>query len=107
LFTQRHAIAIAKKLGCSFREGGAHTYADLYEQGKLIARFGIRRASKEIGHAYIPRELHITQKQTRELHDCTFSKEEYLEALREKHLLGEPESAAGEAPQTEDPDKGK
>jgi hypothetical protein len=90
VFTQKHAIAIAKKLGCSFREGSAHTYAEFYHQGKLIVRFGIRRASKDVGHGHIPRDLQITQKQSRDLHDCSFSIEDYLQALREKNLLGEP-----------------
>jgi len=94
VFTQKHAQFIAKKLGCSFREGKAHQYADLFEQGKLIASFGIRRSSKEVGHGYIPRDLNITQKQCRDLHACTFSKEEYLEVLREKNLLSGPSSKA-------------
>jgi len=89
VFTQKHAHTIAKKLGCSFREGSAHTYADLYEQGKLIVSFGIRRASKEKGHGHIPKNLNLTQKQSWDLHDCTLSKEEYLQTLRDKNLLGE------------------
>ncbi len=87
MFTQKHAYAIAEKLKCAFREGSAHTYADFYEGGKLIASFGIRRASKEKSHGHIPRDLYLTQKQCRDLHDCTFSKEDYLDTLREKNLL--------------------
>lgn len=88
MFTQKHALAIAKKLGCSFREGRAHTYADLYEQGKLVTSFGIRRASREKGHGHIPKDLHLTQKESWELHDCRLSKEDYLKVLQEKDLLG-------------------
>jgi hypothetical protein len=97
VFTQKHAHAIAKKLGCSFREGRAHLHADLFVEGKLITSFGIRRASKEVGHGHIPRDLNITQKQSRDLFACTFSREEYLEALREKNLLNAPASKASEA----------
>jgi hypothetical protein len=99
VFTQKHAHAIAKKLGCSFRQGKAHLHADLFVEGKLITSFGIRRASKEVGHGHIPRDLNITQKQSRDLHDCSFSKEEYLAVLREKNLLTGPSSKAeDEAP---------
>jgi hypothetical protein len=88
VFTQTHALAIAKKLGCSLREGKAYTYADLYVEGRLITSFGIRRASREKSHGHMPRELHITQKESWELHDCSLSKDEYLELLRGKNLLG-------------------
>ncbi len=88
MFTQDNAEAIAKKLKCVMRDGRAHRHADVFESGKLVATFGIRRASKEVGHGHIPRELHITQKQCRELHDCSLSREQYVELLREKNLLG-------------------
>lgn len=97
MFTQTHAYAIAKKLGCSIREGKAHTHADLFVESKLIVSFGIRRASKEVGHGHIPRDLNITQKQCRDLHECSFSKEEYLAVLREKNLVSEPSKAEPEA----------
>lgn len=92
MFTQTHAIEIAKKLGCAMRQGKAHTYADLYEQGKLVASFGIRRASREKGHGHIPKALHLTQADSWKLHDCTMTKEEYIQVLREKDLLP-PESS--------------
>jgi hypothetical protein len=105
VFTQKHAVAIAKKLGCQMREGGAHTHADFYVDGKLIVSFGIRRASKEKSHGHIPRDLYLTQKASKDLHDCTFSKEDYLEVLKEKKLL------AGSGPkhgtETQSGDSGK
>lgn len=95
-FTQKHANAIAKKLGCSFKEGAKHTLAQLFdEQGKLLASFGIRRGSGEQGHGYIPKELQLTQKKAKELHDCTLSKEEYFQILREKNPEPEKESESG------------
>jgi hypothetical protein len=54
---------------------------------KLITRFGVRRASKEKGHGHLPRKLHITQKQCRDLSECPLTKDEYLQILREKDLL--------------------
>jgi hypothetical protein len=84
MFTQRHAEAIAKKLGCTYREASAHKHAELFIAGKLIASFGIRRASKEVPHNHIPRSLYIKQSECRELYDCTMSKDTYLEILRQK-----------------------
>lgn len=88
-FTQTDAKEIARKLKCTFDPDRAksHDVAELFEGGKLIARFGIRRASKEKSHNYIPRELHITQKQCWDFRRCHIAKEAYLEILREKGLL--------------------
>jgi hypothetical protein len=87
MFTQQHAEAIAKKLKCHMREGRAHRHADVFENGRLIATFGIRRASKEVGHGHLPKDLHLTQKQCRDLHDCTFSREGYIELLHARRLV--------------------
>jgi hypothetical protein len=92
MFTQEHARWIAKKLKCSTAEGKAHTIAQMFDdQNRLVVSFGIRRASKEKGHGHIPKDLYLTQKQAWELHDCTMTKEAYLQALREKNLLPEDE----------------
>ena len=87
MLTQDDAEAIADKLGCTSYQGRSHKYYELFVDQKLIARFGIRRASKEKGHGHLPRELHITQKQCRDLSKCPLSKDEYLQILREKDLL--------------------
>ena len=84
MFTQKHANAIARKLGCVLVEGRKHKLAEVYFGGKVVASFGIRRASKETSHGFIPQQLHITQKECRELHDGTLTKERYVEILREK-----------------------
>lgn len=83
-FTQDDAEAIAKKLGCLADERKGHKYYKLYVQGKLITMFGVRRASKEIGHGHLPKALHITQKQCRDLSDCPLEKDAYLEIMRQK-----------------------
>ncbi|MGA2609755.1 MAG: hypothetical protein ABSH01_20130 [Terriglobia bacterium] len=87
MLTQDDAEAIADKLGCIPDEGRSHKYYELFVDDKLIARFGVRRASREKGHGHLPRELHITQKQCRDLSKCPLSKDEYLQILREKDLL--------------------
>jgi hypothetical protein len=83
-FTQDDAEDIAKKLGCAPNERRGHKYYELFVGGRLIARFGVRRASKEKGHGHLPKDLHITQKQCRDLSDCPLSKDAYLEIMREK-----------------------
>lgn len=87
MFTQRHAEVIATKLGCTFREAKNHRYAEYFEQGKLVIRFGIRRASRQIPHYYIPREMYLKQKECQDFHDCTLTKDEYLAILRERGKL--------------------
>lgn len=86
-FTKQHAEAIAEKLGCNRHEGKRHTRAELFHNGKMIVSFGIRRGSREEGHDYLPSELHLRQKECRELHDCTISAERYLEILAERGVL--------------------
>lgn len=61
MFTQKHANAIAGKLGCLLSEGRKHKIAEVHGGGKVVASFGIRRASKEASHGFIPQQLHITQ----------------------------------------------
>jgi hypothetical protein len=94
-FTQEDARTIAEKLGCVPYEGKAHQYFELFIGGKLITRFGVRRASKEKGHGHLPKQLHVTQKQCRDLSVCPLTKEEYLGLLKDKGLLpAEPSSTS-------------
>jgi hypothetical protein len=86
-FTQRHARVIAQKLDCNWREGRGHTLAELVHDGVMIASFGIRRGSKEEGHDYIPRDLHLQRKECWDLHDCALTKEGYLQLMRERGFL--------------------
>lgn len=53
----------------------------------MIASFGIRRGSKEEGHDYIPRDLHLQRKECWDLHDCALTKEGYLQLMRERGFL--------------------
>ena len=87
MLTQDDAEAIADKLGCTPYEGRSHKYYRLFVDQKLVARFGVRRGSKETGDGHLPHDLHITQKQCKDLGKCPLSKDEYLEILREKNLL--------------------
>jgi hypothetical protein len=87
LLTQDDAEAIAGKLGCTPYEGRSHKYYRLFVDQKLVARFGVRRASREKGHGHLPRDLHINQKQCSDLSTCPLSKDDYLQILRERNIL--------------------
>jgi hypothetical protein len=87
LLTRDDAEAIADKLGCTSEEGRSHKYYELFVDDKLITRFGVSRASREKGHGHLPHQLHITQKQCRDLSKCPLEKDAYLQILRDKNLL--------------------
>lgn len=78
---------IAKKLTCNLREDKAHTTAEVFEGETLVARFGIRRGSGELGHGHLPSELHLKQKECKELYECTLDRSGYLQLMRERGEL--------------------
>lgn len=83
-FTKQHAQTIATKLACHLSEGKAHTIAEVFEGEVLVARFGIRRGSGELGHDHLPSELHLRRKECKELHDCTLDRHGYIRLMRER-----------------------
>lgn len=88
-FTQSHARAIAGKLGANInKKRSAHDVAEVIYAGKLVVQFGIRRASKEVGHDYLPANLYLTTRQCRQLAQCPLTHDEYFAILREKGKLG-------------------
>jgi hypothetical protein len=86
-FVQEDAWAIQKKLKADVEHGRGHDLVKFRHNGVLVVQFGIRRASKEKGHGYIPSEMKISQKECREFRQCTMSVEEYLEILRGKGFI--------------------
>jgi hypothetical protein len=86
-FTQEDARAIARKIDAVIEPGRRHDIAVFRHEGKRIAQFGIRRGSKEQGHDYIPRQLHLTQKQCLDLCACPLSLGDYVALLRAKNLI--------------------
>ena len=82
------ALKIAKKLDATLSEGSAHQLAEIYHQGVLIGSFGIRRSSKKnIGHDYIPREIHLNMHRTKLLGRCPFTKADYIEEMQKKGII--------------------
>lgn len=53
--------------------------------GKIVFTFGLTRSSraKEIKYYYVPRQMHLTNKQYRDLHDCPMSKEKYNKKVQD------------------------
>lgn len=91
LFNQGHAHAIVKKLSGTVKKRKRHDQAVIRnDQGELIARYGIRRASKAVGHDFLPKELHISPHQTLELANCRLSKDEYFTLRREQENDADP-----------------
>ena len=86
-FTKEHAQTIAKKLACSLREDRAHTTAEVFEGETLVARFGIRRGSRELGHDHLPSELHLRRMECKALYDCTLDRFGYIRLMRERGEL--------------------
>jgi hypothetical protein len=82
--TREHAQKIADKLDCRLSEGKAHTTAEVWEGEILVARFGIRRGSKELGHDHLPSELHLKRKECKELYECTLDRPAYIRLMRER-----------------------
>ena len=82
LFTQTEAEAIAKKLKADIEKGRKHEQALIRYQNQIIARYGIRRGSRSLGHDHIPRQIFLNTRQTLELARCPLSTEQYFEILR-------------------------
>lgn len=88
IVTKEHAVKIAKKLKASIIEEKAHAYAEISYEGKLIARFGIRRGSeKDKGHDHVQKDLHVNGYQARLLAACPLSREDWLEIMKKKDLI--------------------
>jgi hypothetical protein len=84
-FTQTDCRRIARKLGARILTGRrAHDRVEVIHDGKLVAHFGIRRASREVGHGHLPGDLFITPRQCRLLAQCPLSRDDYFAILKEK-----------------------
>jgi len=87
--TREHADKIIVKLGAVVNTSrAAHDRAEFYYKGLLIASFGVRRSSrKDIGHDFIPADLHLSHRQTLDLANCPLSYDRYVEMLKEKGYI--------------------
>jgi hypothetical protein len=94
---KREAERIAKKLGADRRAGRKHEIVLGTHGGRLVASYGIRRGSGNPGHAYVPKQLHVSASQARELAECPMSAEQYFKVLADKGLVPASQSDSPES----------
>jgi hypothetical protein len=102
IFSADHAEKIAKKLTKGIDGGRRHDHVYVLWRGMEIANYGIRRSSHEVGHDFIPKQLHIQTRQAMNLAQCPLSREEYFNILRIHGNLPNPQC---EMCQTDDFDR--
>ena len=86
--TQTDASAIASKLQATInKKGKAHDIATIWHDGKFIASYGIRRASRDKGHGHIPGALFVGPHDCHRLADCSMSQADWLAILKAKGKL--------------------
>ncbi len=86
MITGRSALKIAKKLDAEIKKGGKHDRAEVRIKGVYIGSFGIRR-NKNLGHDFIPQQIHVATKDALGLAKCTLYKEDYEKILKERGKL--------------------
>lgn len=86
VITKELAVAITKKLrGKLLKKAKAHDIIGIHHAGKLIATFGIRRASKKgEGHDYIPSQIFVSPRQARLLGQCPLKREDWIKIITKK-----------------------
>lgn len=88
IITKKHGEQICSKLrGTRNRKRPNHEEVTIYYKGKRVARYSIRRGSKELGHGHIPKQIHLSWHQTVLLAQCEISKEDYYNILRDKDTI--------------------
>jgi hypothetical protein len=80
------AELIATKLGAEISEGRKHVIAKVRVDGVYIGQFGIRRGAN-VGHDYIPRQIHVTTRQALSLARCTLYLDGYRSILIDQGIL--------------------
>ena len=89
IITKELAEKIVRKLGAVRQQAGkAHDIYGVIHNGVLIASFGLRRGSeKDKGHDHIPNDLHVGPGFAKAFAQCSKSKDDWLDVLRNKGLL--------------------
>ena len=86
LLTAKSAFTIANKLEAEITEGRKHTGVVVRIRGAYIGRFGICR-SRDAGHDYIPKQIHVTMREALGLARCTLYKADYEKILESRGQL--------------------
>jgi hypothetical protein len=64
-----------------------HNIALIYHEKVLIAQFGIRRGSADLGHDHIPRNIFTGPRDCRLLAQCPMSREQWIELMKKKGII--------------------
>ena len=86
--TKEDAVDIAKKLKAEIVPKGGHDIAKIYYEHQLVAWYGIRRGSKkDLGHDYVPSQIHLSSGKARLLAKCPLSEKQYFQILKDKNVI--------------------
>ncbi len=87
VITKELGLKIVKKLeGKAINTASsAHDIYGIYHETRLVARIGIRRGSeKDKGHDHIPGDIMVGPRFAKDLANCPKSREDWIQALRER-----------------------
>lgn len=96
--TKELALRIVAKLGArpssDQRKGSPHDYYEVVLAGRRVGVVSVRRgSSRDIGHDFIPGQLHLRPNQAKRLGRCSISLDGYIAILREQGVLPPEEPA--------------
>lgn len=94
IITKELALKIVAKLKASKIPSGrkAHDQYAVKHEGTIIAFISIRRGSdKDLGHDFIPGDLHISPGKAKRLGQCPWKREDYIQEMREQGFIVEEE----------------
>ena len=82
------ALAIAGKLKAEIvTRKKAHDLALIFHRGRVVAKFGIRRGRKDLGHDHIMSDIFLSARDARLLASCEISQEDWIVRMTEKGHL--------------------
>lgn len=86
IITKELANKIVRKLKAKVvKRKRPHDIALVYNEGKMVAQFGVRRGSnKELGHDHIPEQIFLRPREARLLAQCPMSREDWVKIITEK-----------------------
>ena len=88
MLNQQDAHAVARKLEAEIiTRRKAHDLALVYHQGLVVAKFGIRRGRKDLGHDHIMADIHLSPREAKQLASCIISRDGWIERMIEKGHL--------------------
>lgn len=93
ILNREAALAIARKMKAEIvTRKKAHDLALIFHRGRVVAKFGIRRGRKDLGHDHIMADIFLSARDARFFASCEISREEWISRMIQKgHLPGDDE----------------